>query len=68
MHLINDALQSLTAPLTGKQLGEMHKGSLGEIASTIQKTGMLARNSSVAQKVEQIMSEVASGREEREKV
>ncbi|MEI6417061.1 MAG: hypothetical protein WCO92_05005 [Verrucomicrobiota bacterium] len=64
MHLINDALQSLTAPLTGEQLGEMHKGSLGEIAATAKQSGMPTRDSSVATKVEQIMSKVASSREE----
>lgn len=64
MHLINDALQSLTASLTAEQLGEIHKDSLGKIEVTAKKTGMLERVPSVATKVEQIMNKVAAGREE----
>ena len=64
MHLINDALQSLTAPLTGEQLEKIYKNSLGEIEVMAKETGVLARNSGVATKVEQIMNKVVSGREE----
>ena len=59
MHLINDALQSLTASLTAEELREIHKGSLEEI----EKTGMLERVPSVATKVEQIRNATASGRQ-----